>query len=106
MPAKISRVAVLTVMLTALAGPRLFADPSDCPDWARGEQTGDLYELEMQGTRTVTTSFTVDAGAGCGLGAEATRTTTDTFNVGTYRNQSNGQRVQVNCSTGQVVGRL
>lgn len=98
---RLVRACIAALALSLMAVP-LAAAPSECSDWAVGEQTGDLYKLTGTSTRTVTTEVTLEAG-GCGGKVGTTTTTQETFNVGYYKDTKTGAQVAVNCSTGQVL---
>lgn len=96
------RACALGVMLSVFGAGVAVAGPTECTEWARGGQTGDLYRLQSQFTRTVTTTRSLDIGV-CGASVGGTVSTADTFNVGNYVNQVTNESVQVNCSTGEVI---
>lgn len=96
------RACALGVMLSVFGAGVAVAGPTECTEWARGGQTGDLYHLEGQFSRTVTTSRSLDVGV-CGAGVGGSASTADTFNVGIYVNQETHRTVNVNCSTGEVI---
>ncbi len=96
------RACALGVMLSVFGAGVAVAGPTECTEWARGGQTGDLYHLQSQFSRTVTTSTSLDIGI-CGASVEGSVSTSDTFNVGIYENQETHESVQVNCSTGEVI---
>ena len=99
------RACALALGLQLAGATTLLAAPSDCPESATGEQTGHPYSLTGQSTVTETSTSSVSGGA-CTLSAGTEVTYEETYNVGTYKNDVTGDRVEVNCSNGQVIGRL
>jgi hypothetical protein len=100
------RTCAFVIAAHVLTGGVIWATPSDCADDAVGQQTGQSYTKTGQSTVTETTTFTISGGGGCGVSAGATGTRSETYNVGTYRNNVTGEVVRVNCSTGRVIERL
>jgi hypothetical protein len=84
------------------------ADPSDCPERVTGMNSGREYNLFGQNERTVTLNGTATVNAQFGFAggsAEVGYSSTVTFNEGTYI-AADGTRINVNCGTGLVTGRI
>jgi hypothetical protein len=85
-------------LLIAIPSAVLHADmePTDCTEYARGEQTGQMYELI--GQVEITDEVEVNA-VWEFFGFAVSRSVT--YNEGTYEGED-GQVITVNCSTGDV----
>lgn len=103
--ATLVRTGVLSVALLGLSGGILWAEPSDCAEFAVGGQTGQPYTLQSQSLVTETRTVSVTAGGDC-IGSGSTSVTIEEqYHIGFYSNDVTGDLLKVDCRTGEVLER-